>query len=312
MHWLFYALLSPVFYALTNHLDKFIIEKYLKGDEGDDSAGSLVLFTSLFGILVLPVAYLFDSAIFSLGSYNIALLIFTGILYLGALWLYLHALIDEEASNVVPFWQTSPIFGFVFAYIILGETLSILEGFAALFIILGGALLSLEWDDRGKISIKWKLAGTMLLSSLFFGLNDVLFKNVAFDASFAVSIFWTYVGFGLMGLFIYCINSRYRHEFHDLFKHEGPTVMGLNISGELLAIAGDTMIRFATLLAPVALVAAVSDGSQPLMVLTLGIVLTWLIPGIIFETINKKEMTKKLGAIALMAVGAAFLYFAGI
>jgi len=312
MTWILLALFSPLLYAMSNHLDKYIIEKYLKGEDDEGSAGSLVLFTALFGILVLPVAYFFDSGIFSLSTKDISLLVLTGALFLGATWLYLHALIAEEASNVVPFWQTSPIFGFIFAYLIIGETLTSLQGAAALFIILGGALLSLEWDDDGKIRIKWKLVITMLASSLLFGLNDVLVKEVAIEAGYAVSIFWTYAGYAALGMLVYLASKKYRDEFHELFKYEGPTVMGLNISGELLAIAGDSAIRFATLLAPVALVAAVSDGFQPLLVLILGVVLTSLIPGITFETINKRELSKKLGAIALMGVGAVFLYFVGV
>ena len=46
----------------------------------------------------------------------------SGILYMGAMLLYLQSLQGEEASVVAPFFQAGPLFGYVLAYLVLGET----------------------------------------------------------------------------------------------------------------------------------------------------------------------------------------------
>ena len=55
MNWLFIALLPPILYAFTNHLDKFLLSKYFKGGH----VGTLVLFSSLFCVFALPVIIFF-------------------------------------------------------------------------------------------------------------------------------------------------------------------------------------------------------------------------------------------------------------
>ncbi len=48
----------------------------------------------------------------------------SGILYLSAMLLYLKSLQGEEASVVAPFFQAGPLFGYVLAYLVLGEVLT--------------------------------------------------------------------------------------------------------------------------------------------------------------------------------------------
>ena len=55
---------------------------------------------------------------------SIALIVLSGVLYMGAMLFYLRALQSDEASVVAPFFQTVPLFGYVLAYFVLGERLS--------------------------------------------------------------------------------------------------------------------------------------------------------------------------------------------
>ena len=58
------------------------------------------------------------------GVGSVALIMLSGILYMAAMLFYLRALQSEEASVVAPFFQAGPLFGYVLAYLVLGETLS--------------------------------------------------------------------------------------------------------------------------------------------------------------------------------------------
>ncbi len=72
-------------------------------------------------------------------------IVLSGILYMSAMLLYLQALQSEEASVVAPFFQTSPLFGYVLAYLVLGETLSARQLAGGAMIVVGALLVSIRF-----------------------------------------------------------------------------------------------------------------------------------------------------------------------
>ncbi len=107
-------------WAISVHFDKYLVERFFK----QSNVAVLLLFTAFAGLLLLPFIWFFEPTVTSPSAGSIALIILSGILYMGAMLLYLRALQSEEASVVAPFFQASPLFGYVLAYLVLGETLS--------------------------------------------------------------------------------------------------------------------------------------------------------------------------------------------
>ncbi|MEZ4195538.1 MAG: hypothetical protein R3B53_04085 [Candidatus Paceibacterota bacterium] len=56
MTWFFITLIAPFIYAMTNHIDKILLEKYFK----ESGVGTLILFSSLLSIIALPIIYFSD------------------------------------------------------------------------------------------------------------------------------------------------------------------------------------------------------------------------------------------------------------
>src|SRR5260221_14340865 len=112
MNWFFIALSAPALWAITNHIDKYLLSKYIQGS----SAGALMLFSSLFGLFVLPIAFIFGQNVLHIGPLDTFLIVFSGILYMLGLIPYFYALNSDETSIVIPIFQTVPIFGFIYAY----------------------------------------------------------------------------------------------------------------------------------------------------------------------------------------------------
>ena len=83
---------------------------------------------------------------------------------LASLW-YLYALDLDEASFVTPFYQTVPIFAYVLAYFILGETITLAQGLGSLAIMLGALGLSVEFARRG-MRFRRNVVALMLAASL--------------------------------------------------------------------------------------------------------------------------------------------------
>lgn len=124
MQWFFMALIGPILYACANHTDKYLIFRYLKSGE----VGALIIFSSIFGVIALPVVLFIHPTVFNVNFFQGIVLTINSMLVVIAILLYFYALQKDEASYVVPFYQTIPIFAFILGYFVLGETISISQG----------------------------------------------------------------------------------------------------------------------------------------------------------------------------------------
>ena len=86
MQWFFIALGSVFLWSVVTYLDKFIIERFIK----NRGVGSLILFSSLFAGIVIPIIAIINPRVFSVPEMDIFLLSISGILGSLAVIFYLH------------------------------------------------------------------------------------------------------------------------------------------------------------------------------------------------------------------------------
>lgn len=306
MSWFFLALLAPIFYALANHIDKYLLSRYFKAGE----VGSLVLFSALFSFFALPIILIIEPAVFTLDLIKILVLAGNGSLTVFSIILYFYALEKEEASVVVPFYQTIPIFSFFLGYLILGETIRISEIIACFLIISGAMILSLDLKSE-KSKIKYNVVFLMLGSSFLLAISGVLFKLIAVDAGFWISIFWEFIGRLAIGILIYLLVKSYREQFLQAMRVNKSSVLALNSLSETLFIAAEGIISFAYLLVPIVFVSTV-EALQPFFVLIIGIIITIFFPKFEKETLSRRVIIQKVIAIGLIIAGACMLGFLGV
>lgn len=301
MSWFFIALFAPALWSITNHIDKYLISKYLS----HSSAISLLMFSSLFGLFALPFILIFEPNIFNIGLLEGLLSALSGLLYILSLIPYIYALRRDEASIVVPIFQIIPIFGYILAYFFLGETLTTRQILASLLILTGAIAISLELKgNSAKLKIDVFLA--MLISSVILAFVDFLFKFVGIKTGFWTTAFWSYAGYLIFAVFVLLFTNHYRKEFLALMKQSSISLVGLNFFNETVNILGLSLYRYATLLAPLALVQVV-NGFQPFFVFVYGVILTLLFPRFGTENIAKRHLLHKLLAIAIIFVGTYLL-----
>lgn len=297
MNWFLIALINPIAHAFVNHLDKYIISRFVK----NSSIGALILFSSLFSIFCLIILLIIKPDVWSLTPpLNALLLTINGGLLVLAITLYLYALISNEASFVAPIFQLIPVFGFVFGYFLLGESLNRAQLFGGALIVSGGVVLSLKLF--GNNSLSYKSLILMTGSSLFYALNGVLFKLIASKQGFIDSLFWDMAGKFILGVILFFAVTTYRYDLFNLIKQNGKAVVGLNFFGEILAIIGEIALIFAVLYAPVAIVQSVG-GLQPLFVLIFGIIITLFFPRLGRESLEKSSLAQKIIGIAIITSG---------
>jgi drug/metabolite transporter (DMT)-like permease len=301
MSWIFIALIPPALYAVSNLIDKYLVSTYFKGE----GVGSVMVFSSLIGLVALPIIVLISPDVLSIDAWTALFIVLNGMLYILSFLPYFHALHKEDASVVAPLFQAIPVFAYVLGYVILGESLSLTQSLAGLVIFIGAIGISLDLSGS-RFAFKGSIFGLMMLSSFGLALNGALFKFFAIEEHFWVTSFWTYAGFFLLGLVLLAMVRSYRQQFFAVFRDNGRTIVALNGVNELLALTTTLIFNYASLLAPLVLVYLVG-AAQPFFVFFYGLILTLLFPRFINEDISSKTIIQKLACMILMVIGSYFL-----
>lgn len=301
--WLLLALSGPVLWAASTHIDKYLVERYFKNSD----TAVLMVFTALIGVVMLPPIAYYVPAVFEQKPLDVGVLSASGVLYMTAMLFYLRAIQTEEASVVAPLFQTTTLFTFLFAYVFLGETLSGFEISGGALIVAGALLISFDLSTRTH-AFKPRLVMLMLSCAAVLALASVIFKFFAIRDRFWITTFWTYAGEAVFGLGIIAV-PRYRRQFSALLKGNPGPMLAINGANELINLGGALGVRFASLLAPVALVAAVSSTST-LFVFVFGTLLTAFFPRFGREDLSWRNLLQKAAASCLMAAGVAVCGFA--
>ena len=142
--WLLIGPIAPLLWSLAAIIDKYLVTRYFGGVNSDGSnssgsVGSFILFSSLFaGIICIPLLVLIDG-IFQISIKDMAFLVAGGVFGVTCVILYLIALQEEELSLIVPWWQTIPLFGYLFGYLFLGEAMTKGQFIAGAIILIGAS-----------------------------------------------------------------------------------------------------------------------------------------------------------------------------
>lgn len=296
------ALIAPLLYAFSNHIDKILLQKYFKGDEG---VGTLMIFSSLLTFLYLPVFYFIDQTVFEVPLQEIAILAFVGILNLALLWAYFQAMSRDEPTVVIIYYQMVPVFGLVLSGLILGESISLAQDIAMVLIIVGALCMIVATDGAGKLTFKWQTAAWMFAASLGWASEATLFKMVALEETVARSLFWEGAAMGLVGVGLFVFVAGYRRSFLEVFKKNSAPVVALNVLNESLYLVGNAVAGFVVVLIPVAL-NLLMNSFQPIFVFGLGVLLNRFLPGSSTEK-STNRLVQKIIAIALTGIGVYLL-----
>jgi drug/metabolite transporter (DMT)-like permease len=287
------------------HFDKYLVERFFK----ESNVAVLLVFTAFIGLLLLPFIWVCEPSVTSPSAGSIALIMLSGILYMSALLLYLQALQSEEASVVAPFFQAGPLFGYVLAYLVLGETLSGRQMAGGAMIITGALIVSLRFAPANKAGearhFKARLAMQMLTCGFIMALSGLIFKTFAIKVEFWTTTFWMFVGEAIFGAALLMI-APYRRQFVALLRANTGALLSINGSNEIINLTGGLGSRYALMFAPLSIVQAISS-TTTLFVFIFGVVLSLFFPSLSRETLSARDLVQKGVAAIFVAVGVALV-----
>jgi len=300
MSWLIFAFSGPVLWAISTHLDKYLVERYFKHSD----VVLLLLFTALMGVAILPFIAFFEPSAIELPAGSIALILVSGLLYMTGLLFYLRAIQSEEASVVAPLFQVTPLFGYVLAYIVLGETLSARQLAGGGLIIAGTLIVSIRFDRKVN-RFKARLVLLMLACGLAMAVSGLIFKLFALRVDFWATTFWLFVGEAIFGVALLLIAS-YRRQFIAVLRQDTAALLAISGSNELFNLGGTVGSRYALLFAPLSIVQAIGS-TTTLFVFGFGVVLSVFYPRFAREELSVRELAQKAVAAVVVAIGVALV-----
>ncbi len=294
--WLLFALSGPVLWAASTHIDKFLVDKYFRNSD----TAVLMIFTALIGVVMLPLIAIFAPQTFSQDIQSVLVMTLTGFLYMGAMLFYLRAIQSEEASVIAPLFQISTVFTLFLAYLLLGEVPGWRQIAGIALIVASVVSLTVGAGGRGR-PIRRRTIALMTCGTFVVALSSVLFKYFAVRSDYWSTTFWTFVGEAIFGAGILAVPS-YRRQFATLLRTNTLALLSINGANELINLGGGLGVRFASLLAPVAVVSAVSSMTT-LFVFAFGALLSCFAPAIAREDLSRNNLLRKGFAAAVAATG---------
>jgi drug/metabolite transporter (DMT)-like permease len=300
MSWLLFAFSGPVLWAISVHLDKYLVERFFK----ESNVAILLVFTAFAGLVMLPFIWYFQPSVTKPTLGAISVIAFSGILYMSAMLLYLRALQSEEASVVAPFFQASPLFGYVLGYLVLGERLSGTQLTGGALIIVGALIVSLRFGAAAGV-FKLRLAVLMLGCGFVLSVATLIFKIFAIEVEFWTTTFWMFVGEAVFGAGLLMVTS-YRRQFIAVLRTNTTALLSINASNELINLGGGLGNRYALLFAPLSIVQAIGS-TTTLFVFLFGVLLSLAFPQYGRENLSGRELAQKGIAAVFVAVGVALV-----
>lgn len=292
------AIIPPIIWATVNHIDKFAVDKYMKGRD----AGSLVIFTGIAAFIFGVILHLSGKVSFLPREISFSM-ISAGTMLVFSYIPYLYAIKNDEASNVAPLFQLITPCAYIFSVLFLGEHLSGIQLFAGSMIFFGALVLSF---DPHSSKIRSRTFFLMLTGAVMIALNIVMFKSFAIETDFWTTVYYDLVGATLAGVILFALIKTYRLSFLGAIKEHGFPVIGVNMFAESANIVARMISGSVTLLLPIAVIQFI-NGLQPLFILCIGIVLTVFAPRLGKEIISKRVLVQKFSAVFLMVAGFIML-----
>lgn len=301
MSWFVLALLGPFLFAVTNYIDKALLQNYFK----EGGVGTLLIVSAVLAGAALPIFFIIDPTPFSMSPMAMATMASVSVLHVLVLFFYLKALDGEEVSTTIIFYQLVPVFAFVMGFFVLGETLVIRQLIAMAVIIIGTSLVSFDLDGAG-IRMRLKTAAWMTAASLCWALASVIFKAVALEENVIRTLFWEHLVLMLIGIGLFVLVEPYRHAFLKAMRLNSRPVLSLNLANEGIYMLGNAVVAFALMMAPVALI-LLGNSFQAIFSLLIGIAVTLLWPKLAAERLQLGHLARKAAAIAITGCGVWLL-----
>ncbi len=294
--WFLCATLPPLFHAMSNVIDQYVIREH--------TSGSPLLFLSFSGFICLPIAMviaLFIPVFDEVTAMQAGWIIVAAWLFSACCIPYVYAMEDADAHEFTPVFQTAPILVAILGWIFLGETLTVFQIMGGMVVIFAAAASMVDFKH---FKFKARPFFLILLAMIFYAGFVMFLRPVALEMPWLQLTFWMCVGWTLMPIFISAVFPDIRRALvHKLIDTRGRVV--LYSAGQEIADVAANAARTAAL-GFAAVPAAVTDlvgGLQVIFSLIISYVAARFIPHLFKFDLSRRVLAYKLICFVVMMVG---------
>lgn len=290
MLWLVFALLAPLIWAFSNLIDDDLVLHRLK------NPNVLVGMTGLFA--GIPAVFLFTIGAVPIPSLQmICFGILVGALSLLVYYPYFRALESTHPANVILLWNLSPILVVLFAFLFLGERLTLMKYVAIGLILFSTVVIEVVRGNEKKHKMELRAFYWMLVASVGAAVQVILEKRMYMETSTITGIAFISIGSFFTGTLFFLLRKN-RLILKNAFAKSGKILL-LN---EALEISAVVVASIAISLGPVSLVTAIG-GSQAIMIMFLSLLLSRVFTKKQFKLAKSPPLDRIMIACLLVVVG---------
>lgn len=294
MNWLFFALISPLLFAIAILIDDHLLRNAYKGP----TAGAII--SGFFGLIPV-ILILAAGRATRLPEELVLLSLVSGIAVVVGYFLYFKALQHEEPSIVSALMCVSPAIIPFIAYFVVDERLSTTAYIGFAIVITAGFLYSLSDVKKFKIS---KSLLPILTAAIIFDVVSIANKYVYTKADFFAAYLYFSLGIFLGGVifFGFLRLSSSDVQIKDVYRKNSVKLLLLLALAEFTILAGGFAADRAASLGSISVVKALAN-LQPLYVLGFALLLYPFFPKY-FREAESGNRGYKLILLGLILIGA--------
>lgn len=256
--WIFLSLAAPMFWAVSNIIDQFLVR--------GEFDGTPWIYTFFQGVFYLPLVLLFPlfmPSILETRWQDGAMLMIAGAFWLPAVGLYMMALKGDDASVAVPIFNLIPLLNLIAAWLLLGEVLTIKQILSGVVLVL--AATAITWDFHAK-RLRFKTLFLMLASCFAYLAYGLIARHQVNTMHWAAIYFWYGLGFSFYCAVITLVFPRNRRFFINFIQKKSHKVIGLCVFQSWLDVMAVSLLTKAISLAPSLPMVSFVSAIQPLYI----------------------------------------------
>jgi drug/metabolite transporter (DMT)-like permease len=213
---------------------------------------------------------------------------------------YYKGLQSEQAYNIVPYFELTPVFLTIFALTLRHEHMSLVQMAAALLVISCGFAFS--WDFKhGKVKVK--ILAMMACSAFIFGMQQFCIKSASVtEDAWTVTFYYT-LGQSFIGWLAFALYRPGRKEIIRACKATSGRTLLLAAGSGGFAFLALASLTYAFKIAPSTGHVAALSGIQPFFSFVLAVILGHRIPQHFEKFIMDREVKLKILLILGIFIG---------
>ncbi len=298
MSWFFYAVMARLFWAGCNLSDHYVTRR-MEGAAPFTMVVAICLF--IFPIMA-ALAVFYRLPVLPPGQEMIWIVAGAAISLLGTIP-YLAALRRDEAYNITPLFEFTPVFVMILGFALLGENMGVLKFLLGAGCIAAGFFFL--WDfERGHI--RTKTLALMIGSALCYAVFQIIIRHRIETIDAYDFFFWLYLSIGVLSVVAGIFTGDLAKTFHA-YRAQKHRLAIPSFATEAMSTVANFCIIVAMATAPTAGHVAALSGLQPVFVFTLSQILSYTMPGHYPRLGWTRDVQIKLALLAVMIACAAGL-----